>query len=149
MQRGSMQSKETARAGRLVPVLLSKQGGTSIWKIKCQKSFEVWTKKGFSGGSEVKASACNVGDLGSIPGLRRPPGDGNGNPLQYSCLQNPMDGGTWWAVYSPPGHKESDLTEWLNYEQRNTSVNISGSKGKENIHRILKTVSGQSERCSV
>ena len=48
---------------------------------------------GFPGGSEVKASACNVGDLGSIPGSGRSPGEGNGNPLQYSCLENPMDGG--------------------------------------------------------
>ena len=47
---------------------------------------------GFPGGSEVKASACNAGDLGSIPGLGRSPGEGNGNPLQYSCLENPMDG---------------------------------------------------------
>ena len=46
---------------------------------------------GFPGGSEGKASACNAGDPGSIPGLERPPGEGNGNPLQYSCLQNPMD----------------------------------------------------------
>ena len=47
---------------------------------------------GFPGGSEVKASASNAGDLGSIPGLGRSPGEGNGNPLQYSCLENPMDG---------------------------------------------------------
>ena len=47
--------------------------------------------QGFPGSSEVKASACNVGDLGSIPGLGRSPGEGNGNPLQYSCLENPMD----------------------------------------------------------
>ena len=52
----------------------------------------------FPGGSEVKASACNVGDLGSIPGLGRSPGEGNGNPLQYSCLENPMGGGAWWAT---------------------------------------------------
>ena len=49
----------------------------------------------FPGGSEVKASASNVGDLGSIPGSGRSPGEGNGNPLQYSCLENPMDGGAW------------------------------------------------------
>ena len=53
---------------------------------------------GFPGGSEVKASACNAGDLGSIPGSGRSPGEGNGNPLQYSCLENPMDGGAWWAT---------------------------------------------------
>ena len=52
----------------------------------------------FPGGSEVKASACNVGDLGSIPGLGRSPGEGNGKTLQYSCLVNPMDGGAWWAT---------------------------------------------------
>ena len=53
---------------------------------------------GFAGGSEVKASARNVGDPGSIPGLGRSPGEGNGNPLQYSCLENLMDGGGWWAT---------------------------------------------------
>ena len=49
----------------------------------------------FPGGSDRKASACNVEDLGSIPGSGRSPGEGNGNPLQYSCLENLMDGGTW------------------------------------------------------
>ena len=48
---------------------------------------------GFPGGSDGKASACNAGDPGSIPGLGRSPGEGNGNPLQHSCLENPMDGG--------------------------------------------------------
>ena len=43
-------------------------------------------------------SACNAGELGSIPGSGRSPGEGNGNPLQYSCLENPMDGGAWWAT---------------------------------------------------
>ena len=52
----------------------------------------------FPGGSEVKASACNAGDPGLIPGLGRSPGEGNGNPLQYSCLENPTDGGAWWAT---------------------------------------------------
>ena len=47
------------------------------------------------GGSEVKVSACSVGDPGSIPGLGRSPGEGNGSPLQYSCLENPMEGGAW------------------------------------------------------
>ena len=46
-------------------------------------------------GSDGKASVCNAGDTGSIPGLGRSPGDGNGSPLQYSCLENPMDGGAW------------------------------------------------------
>ena len=50
---------------------------------------------GFPGGSEGKASACNSGDLGLIPGSGRSPGEGNGNLLQYSCLENPMDRETW------------------------------------------------------
>ena len=48
---------------------------------------------GFPGGSNGKASGCNAGDPGSIPGAGRAPGEGNGNPLQYSCLENPMDRG--------------------------------------------------------
>ena len=50
---------------------------------------------GFPGGSDDKVSACNVGDPGSIPGLGRSPGEGNGNPLQCSFLENPMDRGAW------------------------------------------------------
>ena len=52
----------------------------------------------FPGGSEVKASAGNAGDLGSIPGSERSPGEGNGYTLQYSCPRNPMDRGAWWAT---------------------------------------------------
>ena len=52
----------------------------------------------FPGDSVGKESACNAGDPGSIPGLGRSPGEGNGNPLQYSCLENSMDRGTWWAT---------------------------------------------------
>jgi len=58
----------------------------------------IQTPGGFPGGSEVKASACNVGDWGLIPGSGRSPGEGNDNPLQYSCLENPMDGRAWWAT---------------------------------------------------
>ena len=53
---------------------------------------------GFPGDSNGKESACNVGDLSSIPGLGRSPGEGNGYPLQYSWLENPMDRGAWWAT---------------------------------------------------
>ena len=52
----------------------------------------------FSGGSVGKDSACNVGDLGSVPESGRSPGEGNGNPLQYLCLENPMDRGPWWPT---------------------------------------------------
>ena len=53
---------------------------------------------GFLHSSVGKESACNAGDLNSIPGLGRSPGEGNGNPLQCSCLENPMDRGAWWAT---------------------------------------------------
>ena len=56
-----------------------------------------------------KESACNAGDLGSIPGLGRSPGEGNANPLQYSYLENPMDRGAWWATVHRIA-KESDTS---------------------------------------
>ena len=64
---------------------------------------------GFPDGSVGKTSASNVGDLGSIPGLGRSPGEGNGNLLQYSCLENPPDRGAWWATVHGVA-KESDST---------------------------------------
>ena len=66
--------------------------------LKEEKRFMKFNPLCFPGGSEVKASARNVGDLGLIPGSGRSPGEGNGNPLQYSCLENPMDGGVCWAT---------------------------------------------------
>ena len=61
-----------------------------------QMSFKKLTlSKGFPGGSDDKESACNEGDLSLIPGLGRSPGEGNGNPLQYSCLEDPMDAEAW------------------------------------------------------
>ena len=71
---------------------------------------------GFPGGSEGKASACNVGNLGSIPGSRRSPGEGNSNPLQYSHLENSTDGRLQMVGYSPCGHKESDTTKQLHFQ---------------------------------
>ena len=70
---------------------------TLAWKIP-------WTEEpdtifeGFPGGSEVKASASNVGNPGSFPVSGRSPGEGNGNPVHYSCLENPMDRGAWQAT---------------------------------------------------
>ena len=65
-------------------------------------------RRGFPGGSDGKESVCNAGDLGSTPGSGRPSGEGNGNPLQYSCLENSTDRG-----YSSWGPKELDMTEQL------------------------------------
>ena len=67
---------------------------------------------GFPGGSDSKESAHSVGDSGLIPGSGRSPAEGNGNPLQYSCLENPTDGRRWQTVVH--GVTELDITEQLN-----------------------------------
>ena len=64
---------------------------------------------GFPSGSDSEESACRAGDMGSIPGLGRSPGEGNGIPLQYSCLGNPMDRGAWWAAV----HGVTNSQTWL------------------------------------
>ena len=69
---------------------------------------------GFPGGSDGKESASNVGDQGLIPALGRSPGEGNGYPLQYSCLENPTDRGAYSPRgFSPWGPKEADITKQL------------------------------------
>ena len=68
--------------------------------------------------SLVAQSVCNVEHLGSIPGLGRSPGEGNGNPLQNSCLENSMDRGAWWC------HKELDTTEWFTVTLKNHRIEI-------------------------
>ena len=67
---------------------------------------------GFPGGSVVKNLPANAGDMGLIPDLGISPGEGNGNPLQYSCLGNPMDRGAWWATLYVV--TKEDMTEQLN-----------------------------------
>ena len=67
------------------------------------------------GGSEVKASACNAGALGLIPGSGRSPGEGNGNPLQYSCLENPMDRRAWWATVHGVVKSQTRLSNFTIY----------------------------------
>ena len=77
----------------------------------------------FPGGSEVKASACNAGDLGSTPGSGRSPEEGNGTPLQYSCLENPMDGGAWWATVHGVAKSQTRLSERLNKTKGEKDLN--------------------------
>ena len=67
-------------------------------------------KLGFPGGSDGKESACNEGDLGSTPRLGTPPREGNDNPLQYSCLENPMDKGAWRATVSGVAKSQTQLS---------------------------------------
>ena len=84
--------------------------GTKIpyasWCNKKEIKFDIL---GFPGGSNGEESACNVGDLGSIPPSGRSPGEGNGYPLQYSCLESPIDRGAWWATV----HGVSKNQIWL------------------------------------
>ena len=65
------------------------------------------------GGSDGKVSAQNAGDPGSIPGLGRSPGEENGNPLQYSCLENSMRGGAWWATVHGVAKSQTRLSDFM------------------------------------
>ena len=77
---------------------------------------------GFPGGSDNNASAYNAGDLGSIPGSRRSPGEGNGNPLQYSCLKNPVDRGTWWITTHGVAKSQTQLSEFHSFNVITQSI---------------------------
>ena len=79
------------------------------------------------GGTDGKESACNPGDLGSIPRLGWSPGEENGYPLQYSCLENPMDRGAWWLTVC--GVAESDIRVTNTYQANHTDYNISSQSG--------------------
>ena len=71
---------------------------------------------GFPGGSDGKEPACNAGDLDLISGSGRSPGEGNGNPLQYSCLENPMDGGDWWATVHGVAKSWTQLSDFTSHD---------------------------------
>ena len=82
---------------------------------------------GFRGSADGKASAYNAGDPGSIAGSGRSPGEGNGNPLQYSCLENLMDGGAWWATVHGVSKSWTRLSNFTSLLQATHSLK-SGSK---------------------
>ena len=96
---------------------------------------------GFPGGSGSKESAWNAGDLGSIPGLGRSPGGKSGNPLQYSCLENPC-GQRSLAGHSPRGLKESDTTEGLSTASTDSSLHgdSPGNNTGVGCHSLLQGI---------
>ena len=77
--------------------------------------FSITFTKGFSCGSDGKVSAHNAGDPGSIPGSGKSPGEGNGTPLQYSRLENPMDGGAWWAAVHGVTKGQTGLSDFTSF----------------------------------
>ena len=82
-------------------------------RVKMRPEFliTVYREDGYPGSSDVKESACNAGDPGSITGSGRSPGEGNGNPLQYSCLQNFMNRGAWWATVHGVAQSRTRLSD--------------------------------------
>ena len=71
---------------------------------------DIYIIGGFPGGSASKESVCNAGDLGLNPGLGRSPGGGRGKPFQYSCLENPIHRGAWWATVHGVTKSQTGLT---------------------------------------
>ena len=80
-------------------------GGIGVWVGRRSKREEFY-------GSNSKESACSAGDLGLVPGLGRFPGEGNGHPLQYSCLENSMDKGAWWATVNGVTKSQTQLSNY-------------------------------------
>ena len=97
MRRTGKQNRGSKTLGKVLPALKTITVSSSSFFFLKQVPVLLM---GSPGGSEGKESACNAGDLGLIPGSARSPGKGNGNPLQYSCLENPMDRGASWAILS-------------------------------------------------
>ena len=89
------------------------------WKLSsnCKHPVIYW---GFPGGSDGKKSTCNVRDPGSIPGSGRSPREGNDNPLQYSCLENPMDRGPWWPTVHGVAKSRTRLSDFTFHLATNT-----------------------------
>ena len=94
---------------------------------------------GFAGGSVVKNPSVNAGDRSFIPGWGRFPGEGKGNPLQYSCQGNPMDRGAWWAIVYRVS-KELDTTWRLKQQQQQSGQHTSGLPGPVLVYTYCSDV---------
>ena len=96
--------------------------------LSCMELFPSWRTLhgssclGFPGGSNCKESTCNAGDMGSIPGSGISPAEGNGYPLQYSCLENPMDRGAWRATVHGVAKSQTGLSDSFNFPLFNGSI---------------------------
>ena len=112
----SMRTKwDYGRAQQGVPESPPTLGKWAVATIICKTIGEIKYSsrgylKGFPGGSDGKESACDVGDPVSTAGSGRPPGEGNDNPLQYPCLENPMDRGAWWATVHGVTRSQTSLS---------------------------------------
>ena len=100
-------------------------------------------KKKKKSGSDFKQSSCNAGDPGSVPGLRRPPGEGNDNPFQYSCLENSLYTGAWWAtIHSVAKYVFLEFLCFL-YDPTNVGNLISGSSAFPKLSLYMWKFSAQ------
>ena len=105
---------------------------------------------GFPGGSDGKVSACNAGDPGSIPGSGRSSGEGNGSPLQYSCLENPMDRGTWWATVHGVAKSRIRLSDFTftfrrSHHSEKPMQQLEGSPHSPQLDKSLHSILAQSQ----
>ena len=117
--------------------------GVDIYTLLCIKCFP--------GGSDSKESACNAGDLGLIPELGRSPGDRHGNPLQYSCLENPMERRAWQATVHGVT-KELEMTEHLSTHTRIkeiTNENLLRSTGNGSQCSVVTSVGRKSRNVGI
>ena len=116
--------------------------------MNMEQNKNFFKKMGFPGGLEGKASTCNEGDPGSIPELGRSPGEGNGNPLQYSCLENPIDGGAWEAAVHGVAKSQTRLSNfaflsfWKQKHHHKPSWNKNEKSKKINLNSQYVDING-------
>ena len=113
---------------RNIPLWIREFGGSLLATVLSPKNYQLISSSNFTdfpGGSNSKESAYNAGDPGLIPGSGRSPGEGNSNPFQYSCLENPMDRGAWWAAVHGVGQRVGhDWATSLHHQNQNTMNSV-------------------------